>query len=67
MKTEIPKNCIIINGVCYEMIEDGSFECKGCVFERSPRHGGCDAECPCINIFGNDRGKFVEKAIITNS
>lgn len=59
MKIEIPENCIIINGVCYEMVEDDSLECKGCVFEQNPQHGGCNGKCPCINIFDNEKGKFV--------
>lgn len=65
MKIEIPENCIIINGICYEMIEDDSLECKGCVFEKNPQHFDCGY--PCINIFGNERGKFVKKEIVTNN
>ena len=67
MKIEIPDNCIIINGECYEMVLDGTFECHGCVFEQNPQHGGCDGSCPCINIFGNERGKFLKKEIVTNN
>lgn len=67
MKIEIPDNCIIINGVCYEMVEDDNFECKGCVFEKNPQHGCFDCGYPCTNIFGNERGKFLKKEIVTNN
>lgn len=59
MKIEIPDNCIIINGVCYEMTEDDKLECDGCVFNTPGKNGGCSADCPCLNIFNNEKGKFV--------
>ena len=44
MKIEIPDNCIIINGECYEMTEDDKLECDGCVFNTPGKNGGCSAD-----------------------
>ena len=65
MKINIPENCIIIAGVCYELIADGTEDCAGCVF-KDENKAGCEYEAPCINLFSEYSGVFKEVSPIIN-
>lgn len=65
MKINIPDNCVIIAGVCYELVEGGDGDCEGCAFKNG-RVRGCDYYAPCVNIFCEYNTIFKKVEIVTN-
>lgn len=65
MKINIPDNCVIIAGICYELVEKDDGDCEGCAFKKE-RGRGCNYEAPCVNIFSEYNAIFKEVEIVTN-
>ena len=66
MKIEIPENCVIVAGVCYELVEKGDGDCVGCAFKKESSRG-CNFEAPCVNIFSTYNAIFEEVEIVTDN
>lgn len=65
MKINIPENCIIINGVLYELVEQDNGDCVGCAFKKESSRG-CNYEAPCVNIFSTYNAIFKRVSPLIN-
>ena len=63
MKINIPKNCVIINGTCYEAVHIEDPDCDGCIFFEKYE---CECDGMCQKVFNDISVKFIKTDIVIN-